>query len=407
MIARDPLARRHVVVDDRRALHARRGECHRDDDAGAVLARRAVHEHRAGTARDILQRADDRVGPVGEVAQVELRSRAISPLGAGDHHVGEPALLGIERAVADVHAPVATSGPGPSSSTSSPVRRSTTTRTPSVVDQPRDVGAGEALEVVGAQQHAEAVTPPSVNGRPPRSRTLAAPSRLNPGAQARPTRAGRPGSRPRRRRAGGSPSARSACAPTATAVPLSVCTCARLAALRPVADVEPARLEVGRVRGRGQLAVALLGRAARPRVVLLGAPSAEVVDRDVDHAVRDLRAPGGSPPRSPAAARARPPTSSGSTNENISTLSNWCTRKMPRVSLPAAPASRRKQGEKPGVAARQLDSRISPACSEASGDLATCRPGTAGRRPAGRSAARCRAGSRCRTAPPRAPAPAG
>ena len=37
----------------------------------------------------------------------------------------------------------------------------------------------------------------------------------------------------------------------------------------------------------------------------------------------------------------------GSTNENISTLSNWWTRKMPRVSLPAAPASRRKQVEKP------------------------------------------------------------
>ena len=27
-------------------------------------------------------------------------------------------------------------------------------------------------------------------------------------------------------------------------------------------------------------------------------------------------------------------TSSGSQYENISTLSNWCTRKMPRVSLP-------------------------------------------------------------------------
>ena len=39
--------------------------------------------------------------------------------------------------------------------------------------------------------------------------------------------------------------------------------------------------------------------------------------------------------------------SSGRTNENISTLSNWCTRNMPRVSRPAAPASRRKQGEKP------------------------------------------------------------
>ncbi len=40
-------------------------------------------------------------------------------------------------------------------------------------------------------------------------------------------------------------------------------------------------------------------------------------------------------------------TPSAPRSENISTLSNWCTRKMPRVSLPAAPASRRKQGEKP------------------------------------------------------------
>ena len=39
--------------------------------------------------------------------------------------------------------------------------------------------------------------------------------------------------------------------------------------------------------------------------------------------------------------------SSGATKLNISTLSNWCTRKIPRVSRPAAPASRRKQLEKP------------------------------------------------------------
>ena len=39
--------------------------------------------------------------------------------------------------------------------------------------------------------------------------------------------------------------------------------------------------------------------------------------------------------------------SSGRTNENISTLSNWCTLKSPRVSLPAAPASRLKQVEIP------------------------------------------------------------
>ena len=36
--------------------------------------------------------------------------------------------------------------------------------------------------------------------------------------------------------------------------------------------------------------------------------------------------------------------SSGAQNTNISTLSNQCTRKIPRVSLPWAPASRRKLG---------------------------------------------------------------
>ena len=41
------------------------------------------------------------------------------------------------------------------------------------------------------------------------------------------------------------------------------------------------------------------------------------------------------------------PEADGSTKLNISTFSNWCTRKIPRVSRPAAPASRRKQGEKP------------------------------------------------------------
>ena len=36
--------------------------------------------------------------------------------------------------------------------------------------------------------------------------------------------------------------------------------------------------------------------------------------------------------------------SSGAQKTNISTLSNQCTRKMPRVSLPCEPASRRKLG---------------------------------------------------------------
>ena len=50
-----------------------------------------------------------------------------------------------------------------------------------------------------------------------------------------------------------------------TAVPLSVATWRGRPSGPAVADVEPPRLEVGRVRGRGDLAVALLARAARPR----------------------------------------------------------------------------------------------------------------------------------------------
>ena len=37
--------------------------------------------------------------------------------------------------------------------------------------------------------------------------------------------------------------------------------------------------------------------------------------------------------------------SSARVNTNISTFSNWWTRNIPRVSFPAAPASRRKQVE--------------------------------------------------------------
>src|SRR6185437_10690124 len=51
------------------------------------------------------------------------------------------------------------------------------------------------------------------------------------------------------------------------------------------ANVQPARLVVGRVRARRQLAVALLAGQPRLAVVLLGGRVAEVVDGDVDDAV--------------------------------------------------------------------------------------------------------------------------
>src|SRR5205807_5191301 len=53
--------------------------------------------------------------------------------------------------------------------------------------------------------------------------------------------------------------------------------------------------------------------------------------------------------------------------ENISTFSNWWTRKIPRVSLPCAPASRRKQVEIPQSRTGRSDSlRTSPASMDPS-----------------------------------------
>ncbi|MPM68408.1 hypothetical protein SDC9_115340 [bioreactor metagenome] len=61
------------------------------------------------------------------------------------------------------------------------------------------------------------------------------------------------------------------------------------AVLEPAADVEPAGLEVGAVRGRGHLAVGLLRRQPGLAVELPGGGQAEVAGGDVDHPERDLQ----------------------------------------------------------------------------------------------------------------------
>ena len=58
----------------------------------------------------------------------------------------------------------------------------------------------------------------------------------------------------------------------------------------PVAAVQAPRLEVGAVRARGDLAVALLAGHPGLEVVLLGGRSAQVAGGDVDHAVGDAQA---------------------------------------------------------------------------------------------------------------------
>ncbi len=62
----------------------------------------------------------------------------------------------------------------------------------------------------------------------------------------------------------------------------------------------------------------------------------------------------------PSSRRCSASASSGRQKVNISTLSNQCTRKMPRVSFPYDPASRRKQDENPAYRFGPADrSRIS------------------------------------------------
>ena len=56
---------------------------------------------------------------------------------------------------------------------------------------------------------------------------------------------------------------------------------------------------------------------------------------------------------------------SGLQNTYCSTLLNWCTRTIPRVSRPAAPASLRKHGEYPAyLSGKSFSFNISSACKE-------------------------------------------
>ena len=70
-------------------------------------------------------------------------------------------------------------------------------------------------------------------------------------------------------------------------VPLSVAT-GPVPPLEPGADVQPAGLELGAVRGGGDLAVAVLGRQPAVAVVLAGRAQAQVAAGQLQHLVRDL-----------------------------------------------------------------------------------------------------------------------
>ena len=196
--------------------------------------------------------------------------------------------------------------------------------------------------------------------------------------------------------------------PTATAVPLRVWAAVRPPAGGSHADLEPARLVVGRVRARGQLAVAALAGQPRLAVVLLGRRGAEIVDRDVDDAVGDLAARPAATPRSRGSARAPRSLRSAVVNDEHLDLVELVHAEDPaRVACRPRPprgGSTTRSRRSAAAAPRRRGSRRRAATPARP---PRCRPGRARRRRAGRSAARCRAGSRCRRAPARARAPAG
>ena len=138
--------------------HADGREAERADDAGAVLAGRAVDDRRAVAVRDVAQRGDDRVGPVAEVAEVRAHrgrllvvalERVLVPgQHALDRGVGPVAGLGVQRAVAHLDAAVADERPRALEVDLDAGAQVDHDPQAEVVDEARDVAAGQALEVV-------------------------------------------------------------------------------------------------------------------------------------------------------------------------------------------------------------------------------------------------------------------
>ena len=173
-------------------------------------------------------------------------------------------------------------------------------------------------------------------GSAPRAATRLSRRRRASAARRTPTAA--PASTPSRPRPGSSPAARSSCArsrPCRSA--LRRARACRRGACGCRAAAPGSRSCSTSTSARGSAP----GREPAFDVVLLRRRRAEVAGGDVDDAVREAEVAD-----QLLSIASRRSCSSRATSivvkTNISTLSNWWTRNIPRVSLPAAPASRRK-----------------------------------------------------------------
>ena len=68
----EPLVGQQIVLDDRLVRHPGHRQRESDDGPGAVLAGRAVHDHRPGGCGNHRERGGHGVGPLGQVAAVML-----------------------------------------------------------------------------------------------------------------------------------------------------------------------------------------------------------------------------------------------------------------------------------------------------------------------------------------------
>ena len=187
----------------------------------------------------------------------------------------------------------------------------------------------------------------------------------------------------------------------AHSVPFSVAAGCGLPVVVPVADVQPAGLERGAVRGRGQLAVACPGSGTTPRVVLAGGAGAEVAGGDVDDPVRQLERLAGTPPptassRRCSAARLLGPAE-GEHLDLVEPVHPDDAAGVLAVGAGLAAEAGRPAGVAPRAGGRGRGSR-SRVCRPAR--PRRCRRGRGRRARAGRPPRRARRGSRCPPSPP-------
>ena len=270
MIARDALAGQRVVGDDRLArarppppAPARRPSPVRSLPAAQCTSAAPSADATSSSAPTIESGRSLQVAQVGAAPPGLARSRAritSPPRRCAGPPPGAASDGGCRRRP--------TSGPGPSRRDSPLVRRSITPRHAARLSSCSTSRGDRSCRLSERSSTPARVSPPPASGSPPRSRALTAPSSSS---QAHPSVAGAPqacstsGHRDRAVLALVVLHQRDQRPPDGHRGAVQRVHVRGPAALRPIADVQPARLEVGRVRGRGELAVALLRRAARPR----------------------------------------------------------------------------------------------------------------------------------------------